>query len=488
MNEATKNLVCLLLTDPDPDVRRRAAEDLAGCSSDRNVLAVLSVALQDENKGVEDAVSRSFLRIGGVAAARAIVYHLEDENIASRNLAAKLLVRLGGNSVQALVPYLRSDNKDVRKLAIDILGEIKSSEPMYYLLPLLHDTDPNVIVAALEALGNIGSTTAIGPISDTYEQYPYTRIVAIEALGKIGGNSVRDILEEKFKEALAVENTDGVYLFALLDAIGTVGDGETLALLLANYDNLKEHLRDVLLHEMVQIIERCNLEFQFDEASQEDLLHALHSDNDQMKLSAAKGLVQFKGRDVTRALLLSLGISEEMDFVVIAQMSARPMVFQITIECLQGGTQRGKIQIIMLLGKLATEFVHSYRSFDAYPLLDSELEQTFAVVTEAWVDASQEDREIIADTLFRLDCDSAVDFLYNALMELDTWSRVHIIDQLGTMPTRRALDCIARFVDDENEMVQESARSALQAAGFPFEISLPVNRNEMLGSGVNDRV
>ena len=488
MNEETKNLVCLLLTDSDPDVRRRAAEDLAECRGDRNVLAVLSVALQDENKGVEDAVSRSFLRIGGVAAARALVYHLEDENIAPRNLAAKLLVRLGKDSVQALVPYLRSDNKDVRKLAIDILGEIKSIEPIYYLLPLLHDADPNVIVAALEALGNIGSTEAIAPISDAYEQYPYARIVAIEALGKIGGNSVRDFLEDKFKKALAVDTTDGVYLFALLDAIGIIGDGKTLTLLVANYENFKEHLRDVLLHEMVQIIERCNLEFQFHEASQDDLLHALHNDNEQIKLSATKGLVQFKGRDVTSALLLSLGVSEEMDFVVIAQMTARPVVFQITVECLQSGAQRGKIQMIMLLGKLATEFIHSYKSYDAYPVLDSELEQTFAVVAEAWQDASQEDMEIIADTLFRLDCDRAVDFLFNALLELDPWSRVHIIDQLGTMPTRRALDCIARFVDDENEMVQESARSALQAAGFPFESGLPVNRNEMLDSGVHDRV
>ena len=151
MNEETKNLVCLLLTDTDPDIRRRAAEDLAECD-DRNVLAVLSIALQDKNKGVEDAVSRSFLSIGGVAAARAIVYHIEDENIASRNLAAKLLIKMGKNSVHAIVPYLRSDNKDVRKLAVDILGEIKSKEPIYYLLPLLKDTDPNVIVAAVEAL------------------------------------------------------------------------------------------------------------------------------------------------------------------------------------------------------------------------------------------------------------------------------------------------------------------------------------------------
>ena len=125
MNEETKNLVCLLLTDTDPDVRRRAAEDLAE-GNDRNVLAVLSIALQDENKGVEDAVSRSFLSIGGVAAARAIVYHIEDENITSRNLAAKLLVKLGNDSVHALVPYLRSENKDVRKLAVDILGDIRA--------------------------------------------------------------------------------------------------------------------------------------------------------------------------------------------------------------------------------------------------------------------------------------------------------------------------------------------------------------------------
>jgi HEAT repeat protein len=312
--------------------------------------------------------------------------------------------------------------------------------------------------------------------------------VAIEALGKVGGSSVRDFLENKFKEALSADKADGVYLFALLDAIGIVGDGDSLEMLFANYDNLKEHLRDVLLHEMVQIIERCNLEFQFESKSQDDLLNALRSDNEQIILSAAKGLVQFKAQNVTRAILLSLGISEEMDFVVIAQMSARPQAFQITAECLQGGAQRGKIQMIMLLGKLATEFIHSYKSFYAYPINNSELEQTFAVVVEAWQDASQEDREIIADTLFRLDCDSAVNFLYTALIELDPWSRVHIIDQLGTMPTRRAFDCIACFVDDENQMVQEAARSALLAAGLPVEIGTSINRNGLLDNGVHDRV
>ena len=141
----------------------------------------------------------------------------------------------------------------------------------------------------------------------------------------------------------------------------------------------------------------------------------------------------------------------------------------------------------MLLGKLATEFIHSYKSFEAYPIEDTELKRTIAVTVEAWQDASQEDREIIADTLFRLDCDSAADFLNDALIELDPWSRVHIIDQMGTMPTRRVLECISHFINDENEMVQEAAISALRAAGFPVEIGKPITGDELLDNRVDDR-
>jgi hypothetical protein len=207
-----------------------------------------------------------------------------------------------------------------------------------------------------------------------------------------------------------------------------------------------------------------------------------------MQLSGAKGLIQFKDKEVTRALLLLLGVSEEMDFVVIAQMSARPLVFQIAVECLEAGVLTGKTQMIMLLGKLATEYVHSYKSFSAFPIDVSELKRAFAVTTEAWRDASQEDREIIADTLFRLNCDCAVTFLDKALVELDPWSQVYIIDQLGTMPTKRALDCIARFVEDENEMVQEAAISALRAAGRPVEIGTQIIRDEPLNNGTDDCV
>jgi HEAT repeat protein len=477
MIDTTKKLVTLLLTDPDPDIRRRAAEDLSGCK-DRSILAVLSTALEDESKGVEDAVSRTLLSIGGVATARAIVHHLTDDNITSRNLAAKILIKLREDSVHALVPYLRDADKNVRKLAVDILGEIKSKEPIYYLLPLLKDPDQNVLVATIEAIGNIGSREAIKPIFNAFEHCPFARIVAIEALGKIGSDSVRDYLEGKYRDAINTGHSDEIYLFALLDALGIVGDVNTLEMLLENYEAIKDPLRDVLLHEVIHIIERCNLEYQLEDKVRNDLLHALHNDNHLIQMSAAKGLVQFKDHAVTKELLLSLGISEEMDFVIIAQMSARPRIFQIAVECLEEGVLRGRIQIIMLLGKLAGEYVRSFKGFRGYRIDESELKRAFDVTSGAWYDANQEDWEIITDTLLRIDCDRAAIFLGTVMVEMDPWSRVHMIERLVTMPTQQALKCISRFIEDENEMVQEAATLALQTARNPVVFNTSTNSGE----------
>lgn len=484
MEEKTKNLVCLLLTDADPDIRRRSAEDLSGCS-DRNILAVLSTALEDENRGVADAVSRTLLSIGGVATARAIAHHLGDENITSRNIAAKLLIQLRESSVHALVPYLSDTDKDIRKLAVDILGEIKSRTPLYYILPLLKDPDQNVIVAAVEAIGNIGCREAVKPLFNAFEHNAFARIIVIEALGKIGGDSVREYLESKYRDAINVGNAEEIYLFALLDALGIVGDADTLEVLLANYDSIKNPLRDVLLHEIVLIIERCNLEYQLDEKMRKDLLHALHNDSQGIQLSAAKGLAQFKDPVVTKELFHSFGISEEMDFVLVAQMSARPRVFQLAVECLEEGVTRGKIQILILVGKLAGEYIRSYNGFRAFRIESDDLDRAFTITSKAWHDANQEDWEIIADTLFRIDCDRAAVFLQRVMIDMDQWSRVHMIEQLVTMPTRRALECIAQFVEDENEIVREAALMAFQAIGIPVEAITSTNGNKSLDRGAS---
>jgi HEAT repeat protein len=113
------------------------------------------------------------------------------------------------------------------------------------------------------------------------------------------------------------------------------------------------------------------------------------------------------------------------------------------------------------------------------------LDRAFVAATEYWREVSQGDLEIIVNTLFRLDCDRAVTFLYNVMVELDPWSRAQMIDQIIGMPTQRAIDLIAQFKNDENEMVQEAALSALQSVGYPLDLAAPIDENQSLDSGAD---
>jgi HEAT repeat protein len=56
------------------------------------------------------------------------------------------------------------------------------------------------------------------------------------------------------------------------------------------------------------------------------------------------------------------------------------------------------------------------------------------------------------------------------------------------MPTQRALDCIARFCDDENETVREAALSTLREAGYSKGVSTRTPLNESLENKADHNV
>jgi len=65
---------------------------------------------------------------------------------------------------------------------------------------------------------------------------------------------------------------------------------------------------------------------------------------------------------------------------------------------------------------------------------------------------------------------------------------VHVIERLAAMPTQRALDCIARFCDDENETVREAALSTLREAGYSKGVSTRTPLNESLENKADHNV
>ena len=59
-----------------------------------------------------------------------------------------------------------------------------------------------------------------------------------------------------------------------------------------------------------------------------------------------------------------------------------------------------------------------------------------------------------------------MDFLDTIMNDPDPWLRIHVIEVIAAIADRRAPDFIARFLEDDDEMVREVAMSTLQSRGF----------------------
>jgi HEAT repeat protein len=154
---------------------------------------------------------------------------------------------------------------------------------------------------------------------------------------------------------------------------------------------------------------------------------------------------------------------------LISALLERNEAFEVAVEILEQKGARGVPQIILLLGKLSYEYVRRFSEFERYPIAESLLYRAFDAALVEWSVADHETRAIIVDTMFRLTGDRAVECMSEIAAEPDPWLRVHIIELMGEIRDRRAIDVVVTFLEDEDEMVREAALSLLQSRGFQPE-------------------
>jgi len=468
MNDELRQMIASLLADGDPDVRRRAAERLSASGGLASVSA-LAAALQDDSKGVRDAAARSLLSIGGENVARAIVEYITSGNITTRNLAAELLVKIGRNAVPALLPFLKDVDRDVRKFAVDTFGLIGAADPVPYMLPLLDDPDENVVVSTVEALGNIHAVVAIPYLQVAYERYPYARATVAEALGKIGDSQASPFLLSRLEELMQPGSDDPVTLFAVIEALGAVADAWSLAALQRHMGSVKGKIRAMLLHALVQISERTASSIPATPGLAEDFVRALRDDEAPIRVSAAKWLVRAGREDLAPVLVSALGRTPEVDSLLTEYLAERPGVFPAALQALENAPPGCRKTLIGLIARLAMNIIARIMRRDAPVYDEAWFGQAFDAISRMWRSADEETRAAIVDTLFRLDGDRAVEFLDQIMNDPDPWLRMHVIELIAAIADRRAPDFIARFLQDEDEMVREVALNTLHAKGFTAE-------------------
>jgi HEAT repeat protein len=461
----TRKQLAALLADENPDLRRRAAEDLEGCSG-LAAVAALAAALEDESKGVRDAAARSLRAIGGVNVSRAIVEYLDASNIVTRNLASELLVKLGPTSIPALLPYLEHASQDTRKFAVDIIGLIGTEEPTQYLLPLLVDPDENVVVSTVEALGNMKSVRSLPFLFEAYDRNEYTHPAVAEALGKIGDAGASGFLMDRLRQSLVSVAKDPVTPFAIIEALGALGGDGVLAVLESVVTQVKGRLRSTVLLAITRISERQHRPLPALHELRPDFLAALGEDDMSVQVSAVKWLAGIKGEDVTTALVSRLGLAPELDAVLIAELTGRPETFRLCLDILPALQPGQHKAVVGLIGRMTMEIIHQVMVGGLGQFDEGLFARGFDVVAAEWEGGDEETRAAVVDVLFHLDGDRAVDFLDTIMNDPDPWLRIHVIEVIAAIADRRAPDFIARFLEDDDEMVREVAQSTLQSRGF----------------------
>jgi HEAT repeat protein len=470
MIQNVRNQIAALLADADPDVRRRAAEELAETRG-LAAVAALAAALEDESKGVRDAAARSLHAIGGINVARAIVEYIGHENIVTRNLTAELLVKLGSVTIPAVVPYLEHENQDTRKFAVDILGLIGSPDPTPHMLPLLVDSDANVVVSVVEALGNMRSVQSLPFLYETYNRDEYTRPAVAEALGKIADPQAEGFLLERLRQSLITVAVDPLTPFAIIEALGAIGDATALTALRERIPEVTGRVRSLLFHAMAQIAERVRMPLPVLTGMREDFLRVLRDDDVQVGISGAKWLACFPEPEVTRAFIRALGVSPDLDAVLVPALVGRHEAFAVATEELNDIPLAQRRAVIALLGHLAMEFIQRMMRRSSERFDEQLFVHAFDSIASLWVTSDEETRAAIVDVLFRLDGDRAVEVLDEIMNDPDPWLRMHVIEIIAAIADRRAPDFIARFLQDDDEMVRELAMGTLQAKGFDHATS-----------------
>lgn len=462
MNDEIKTQISDLLSHTDPDVRRRAAQEL-GSHRNLAVIAALAAAMNDANKGVRDAVRNTLLEMGGENVARAIVEYIADENIVTRNLAGALLQQMGVDAVPAVLPYLTDANRDVRKFAVDLLGLIGSRGVAPRIELLLKDEDDNVVVSAVEALGNLRSRTSVPALVEAYRKLTYPRSEIVEALGKIGGGQALEFLIAAFKERIADLASDQLELVTLAESIGHVGDDQARMVLLNRMPDVRGKLRNMMLHAIVTITERIGGEVGSLPVLRQEVVEALTDPDPVLKGSAAKILAGADDGDATRALIDCTGVDEALDETLFKLIEVRTDALDGIADRIGSGTASNVTAMARLADRVVGYLLNRVHAHESISSSTEVVAAAFDAVAGTWNEADEETRSFLVETLFRLDGDRTVGFLDTIMKDSDPWLRMRVIEQLARIEDRRVPMFVHRFLQDEDEMVQELAMTLVQS-------------------------
>ena len=232
-----------------------AAEDIGYLNAAAGVPPLLKRIGREPSSAVREAIFQALIRIDSEAAIEAAVGLFESDDPQIRNQAVVVLRRKGTQAVPFLAAAMRSGDKDIRKLVLDVLSGMRMVEAGEIYAAALDDPDPNVVITAVENLGRMRAMDYRGRVEELLlrETHPMLTAACIEALVELGQPaSLAAIPGRSGALAAAPDFLLSSYLKAIA-ALGTADDLAEVAQLLATRG---AHLRPAILGALLTLHSR----------------------------------------------------------------------------------------------------------------------------------------------------------------------------------------------------------------------------------------
>ena len=450
------------LSSPDPEIRRRAAEVFLTDPISEEELSVLTSLLCDEDKGVRDAVAVVLSFNDNPNISGLVIPLISSSDISVRNLAGDILLKRGLEIIPHALEYLATCNDDDQKFLIDILGLIGDSTPASEIIQILKQTqNENVILACVEALGNLGYENSLSALIEVYNQNELYGPTVVEALGKIGSPAACRFLMDNYRNAPELTQ------FSILESLGDLGDEGTYYFLLNELHKSEIPSTWAIVISLMKLKEKYQLDLPYDEHTKNQILSTLIDGEQSYRVAASSLIVAFKDDDALRSCLSIYGSNWEIDANILPYLCQNgPTTLRLIIENLE--IRKENLRSVL---ELLKNFLIEWNGSSIGKLHETEVVNLCDVLLNHLSNSDEEARKLVMELLFMIRPEMALVFFDKMANDSVIWNKLRLIELVEQYAPGKLREYLEVFENDAEEMIRERAQWALKSGNTNPEVS-----------------